>query len=202
MNAHPPFTSTFASRSYAQSLEQMSDQEFWQLALEAACPVTSLEVDEYLECILKQNRCLLPLTALREVVPPPYSFSRFPASPSWMIGVSAWRGEVIAVIDLEAYLWQRPSLFDAAGAGGILVVAQLDHLASGFLVPSVATTLQLKSAQVIPFPSISTQYPSLRANVVTGVKREQEDSQDDILILDIAAIFASVIESIKSDGIL
>src|SRR6185369_1619514 len=116
-----------------QFLEQLSNDAFWQLAADAAhaFPVTQVPSDDYLECVLAHGRCLLPLVAMREIVSPPYYFSRFPASPSWMVGIGAWRGETIAIVDLDAYLFQHAAHPPHGVKDGILVVAQLDDLLLG-----------------------------------------------------------------------
>lgn len=66
-------------------------------ASEPASPV-------YLECTIGAHHCLLPLAALVEIVPTPEHLTFLPAMPLWMPGLTAWRGEPVAVIDLESYL--------------------------------------------------------------------------------------------------
>ena len=122
----------------AEALEQLSDEEFWSYANELAllhsadakelkrAPQASLRVptdagteaetllEEYLRCQLCSGDYLIPLTALQEVLLPPqdvreaYPYALLPTIPAWMVGVFAWRGETIAVIDLDAYLFGMP----------------------------------------------------------------------------------------------
>jgi chemotaxis signal transduction protein len=104
MNGKWPATLT------AETLEQMSDEEFWrhahELALEASTETPSVE---YLKCELGCGDYLIPLTALYEVVPSPHQFSLLPSIPTWMPGVFTWHGETIAVVDLDAYLSSNAS---------------------------------------------------------------------------------------------
>jgi len=94
----------------AYSLEQISDEEFWDYARERANVVSrdssraEDDQDQYLELKLSSGSCLFPLNAILEVVPPPHRLARLPVIPTWMHGVAAWRGETIAVIDLDLYL--------------------------------------------------------------------------------------------------
>src|SRR5579864_1687484 len=86
-------------------LEQLSDQEFWDyaqsLATQQNAPLTTSE--EALECHTEQGRYLLPLRAVREVVSPPHKLTLLPSCPPWMLGITAWRGHVIPVVDLALY---------------------------------------------------------------------------------------------------
>jgi chemotaxis signal transduction protein len=104
MNGKWPATLT------AETLEQLSDEEFWrhahELALEAPAETPSIE---YLKCELGCGDYLIPLTALYEVVPSPHQFALLPSTPAWMPGVFAWHGETIAVVDLDAYLLANAS---------------------------------------------------------------------------------------------
>jgi hypothetical protein len=89
----------------AEALVSISDEEFWRYARELAL-LTSTETSpvEYLRCELSCGRCLIPMTSLYEVVPPPHHFAILPAIPAWMPGVFAWHPETVAVVDLDAYL--------------------------------------------------------------------------------------------------
>ena len=84
----------------------MTDEEFWTLAREQAdAPPVSPHPEEYLECSLRRGRCFVPLTALYEVVAPPFHFAMLPATPPWMPGLVSWRNEVIPVACLDTYLF-------------------------------------------------------------------------------------------------
>src|SRR5438477_5812293 len=86
----------------ASSLSELSEQEFWSRAHllarthpRRAGPGLHQDRREYLECQLAEQRCLVPLAALRQVVSPPYRFAHLPALPAWMVGLFVWQGDVI-----------------------------------------------------------------------------------------------------------
>lgn len=101
-----------------------------------------------------------------------------PATPQWMPGIVAWRGETIAVVDLDAYLlltsgqtgdrdnpawgagkvWTeggRPDPFADPSNEGMLLIAKLvrdGDLALGLLVPSIEEqTTSLQSEEMAHF---------------------------------------------------
>jgi len=96
----------------AQALEQLNEEEFWSHArrLASQAPSATGTPQEYLRCELRSGNYLIPLAALHEVVSTtydarkPHAYALLPAAPAWMVGLVAWRGETIAVIDLDAYL--------------------------------------------------------------------------------------------------
>jgi chemotaxis signal transduction protein len=206
MNSRP-LTSEPANSAYAQFLEQLSNEEFWQLATDAAriTPVAQVHPDDYLECVLEHGRCLLPLIALREIASPPYYFSRFPTSPSWMVGIGVWRGETIAVVDLDAYLFQHAARSPRTIKDGILVVAQLDDLTLGLLVTDVGSVTMLDVEQVVSFEQVPTWYTHLQTEVVIGVKcdgggNRQTDSE--ALLLDMPVLVHDIVQHLKNDRLL
>ncbi|GCE26630.1 hypothetical protein KDA_21140 [Dictyobacter alpinus] len=109
MSQHPVLPTTVLSHSHADYLERLSDQEFWQHAVQLAkTPLEpTIKTKEYLECELNNGSAMIQLDVLREVLPSTRAFAQLPQSPPWMLGVTAWRGEMIAVIDLAAYLTQQ-----------------------------------------------------------------------------------------------
>ncbi len=142
----------------AEALVSISDEEFWRYARELAL-LTSTEASpvEYLRCELSCGRCLIPMTSLYEVVPPPHHFALLPAIPAWMPGVFSWHPETIAVVDLNAYLSAnqsqagndpegnerepRPyggpiSSGGMASSTGTLLIAGYSGLVVGLLVPT------------------------------------------------------------------
>ncbi|GER87953.1 hypothetical protein KDW_21150 [Dictyobacter vulcani] len=110
MSEHPVLPATVLSHSHADYLEQLSNQEFWQHAKQLANTplVPTAKAKEYLECELDNGSALIPLEVLREVLPATHAFAQLPQSPPWMIGLTVWRGEAIAVVDLAAYFTQQP----------------------------------------------------------------------------------------------
>ena len=120
----------------AEALVSISDEEFWRYARELALLTpTKTSPAEYLRCELSCGRCLIPMTSLYEVVPPPHHFALLPAIPAWMPGVFAWHPETIAVVDLDAYLSANQS---QAGNDPerTLLIARYSGLAVGLLVPT------------------------------------------------------------------
>jgi len=150
MNGKWPATLT------AETLEQLSDEEFWRCAHDLALQApTETPPAEYLKCELRCGHYLIPLTALYEVVPSPHQFALLPSMPTWMAGVFAWHGETIAVGDLNAYLLANasrsvndPAWSSSPGYSLIneaptwtLLVANHSGLPVGLLVPASSLTM-------------------------------------------------------------
>ena len=159
----------------ADALEHLSDEEFWGYVHECASftpPAPSPE--EYLKCELSSGDCLISLTALYEVMPCPQHFALLPATPAWMVGIFAWRGETIAVIDLDAYLSTPASETDPTlahdpeagynhvpdksalycGRPGQLLIANCSDLPVGLLVATRGVTTTQSEASVLDIPAI------------------------------------------------
>ena len=133
----------------AEVLERLSDEEFWSYAHELASPIpTDTEAETlsegYLRCQLRCGDYLIPLTALHEVMLPPqddreaHPYALLPAIPAWMVGVFAWRGETIAVIDLDAYF---STIVTGPGndptSAFTLLIADCSGTPIGLLVPTI-----------------------------------------------------------------
>jgi len=74
--------------------------------------------------------------------------------PPWMIGVVAWRGETIAVIDLEAYL---SGSSEHLLQEGILLIANHAGLPLGLVVLSIGQLSPLETeALVLDLPVLLT----------------------------------------------
>src|SRR5258708_12064902 len=131
--SEPPSNS---AADQSRKLEQLRDDEFWEYARKLAelTPVVE-QPEEYLTCTLSQGQCLIPLASLHEVVRSPYRIAPLPAIPVWMPGVLAWRGETIAVVDLETYL--TGSTLDIS-RDGILLTAKYPHFALRLLPSAIA----------------------------------------------------------------
>jgi chemotaxis signal transduction protein len=209
MNAQA-LSSEPVSSAYAQFLEQLNDDAFWQIAADAAhaahdVSMAQVPADDYLECVLSRGRCLLPLAAMREIVSPPYYFSRFPASPPWMVGIGTWRGETIAVVDLDAYLFQHPARSPHGVKDGILAVAQLDDLLLGFLVTDVGSVTTLDVEQVVSLEQVPTWYTHLQREAVIGVKCDGGGSRQpssEALLLDMFVLVNDIVLHLKNDPLL
>ncbi len=141
------------------SLEQMSDEEFWNYARQRASVASRIsfpeqdDQDQYLECKLSSGYCLLPLRAIIEVVPPPHRFARLPSTPGWMCGIAAWHGETIAVIDLNLYL----SGTGNSSPDAMLLVASHAELTIGLLVPGVGQTITVQLEQMMPATTLECE---------------------------------------------
>lgn len=103
------------------ALEQLSDDEFWDMAFARAFPSSlstpsahstsngaspeqqqlSPSSERYVVC---DDMYAFPLHALYEIIPVPRYTSFLPDTPTWMAGMIAWRGRIIATIDLHAFL--------------------------------------------------------------------------------------------------
>src|SRR5205823_8477882 len=93
-----------------QKLGKVSEEGFWVYGRKLGHQVpAAAQPEECVTCKLSRGDCLIPLTALYEVVRPPHQLALLPAIPEWMPGIVAWRGETIAVIDLDAYLSGYPA---------------------------------------------------------------------------------------------
>lgn len=135
MNDYPTAMTATLDATHLQDLASLSDEAFWAYARELAQSIEqAVHPEEYLECRLRDGLCFLALDALYAVVLPPHSIAALPASPRWMPGIVAWRGEVIAVIDLEAYLSEQPM---ECVQEGTLLIAHSEGLPVGLLVPGV-----------------------------------------------------------------
>ncbi len=172
-------------------LERMSDEEFWNYAHKQAGIISqdsSQEKDrqdQYLECKLCWGNCLISLTAIIEVVPPPHRFAQLPVIPGWMRGLVAWRGEAIAVIDLDMYLCG----VNASPLDGMLLMANHAGVTVGLLVPDIGltTTVQFEQMNLSAGPSVF--YAPIRAGVVRGIYAEEP-------VLDVSALLPDVVQQI------
>lgn len=141
MNEHPTASAIPLDATLLQNLEQLRDDEFWDYAraLARRVPVAA-QSEDYLECTLGTGTCLIPLTMLNEVVLPPHRLTLLPATPAWMPGMVAWRGEAMAVIDLTLYL--SGHAVDLLNA--ILLIANHENIPIGLLVPSIGQTISMQ----------------------------------------------------------
>jgi len=126
MDTHPLNAFITDSNPYTRFPEQLSNEEFWNLAAQRArsAPTIQVGANELLLCTLGHGYCILPLKMLSEILTPPHYFSFFPVPPLWMPGVSAWRGEIIAVVDMDAYLFFHPPVSPGGQEEGMLLVTQ------------------------------------------------------------------------------
>lgn len=187
MDAHRPVPGV-ASLA-ARHIEQLSDEEFWELARQRASMPSEIPAhEEYLECSLARGICLIPLKYLAEAASPPHRLAMLPVTPRWMSGISVWRGEVIAVIDLHMYLFAGTE--PVSPSEGMLLAISLEETTLGFLVPTIGMTRMISAEQVVP-PAQSSSLPP--PHLVYGVYDEQP-------IIDIPALFREAIQQIGMDS--
>ncbi|MEO6893243.1 MAG: chemotaxis protein CheW [Ktedonobacteraceae bacterium] len=149
---HLMVTTTTGDGSMERPLEQLSDEEFWEHARKLASIVpVAIFPEEYLECHLRAGHTsFIALAALFEVVPPPYRISLLPDALPWMPGLIAWRGEVIAVVDLDAYLFGAAPAEPprATTSEGTLLIADFGGQPVGLLVDAIGSITAIKPDQV------------------------------------------------------
>jgi purine-binding chemotaxis protein CheW len=130
---------------------------------------------------LSGARCALPIESVGETGHVP-GLTRVPNVPSWVAGVANLRGDVLAVIDLRAFLGLEPP--ERPGAERLVVArsAVLDCRV-GFLVDGLHGALAFSSAAIRPptLPFEARIVPYLRGVV------EHEDRL--VGLLDLEAIF-------------
>jgi chemotaxis signal transduction protein len=138
----------------ARFLEELSDEAFWNYAFEVAQAIPSppTEPDTYILCEPGNERYLLPLDLLQEVVSAPHNYTILPDAPAWMLGLAAWRGEVIAVIDLTTYLVSinGVSCTVPSSADGVVLAAHLNGYTFGLYVSAIGGTMTVDKRQILP----------------------------------------------------
>jgi len=218
MNEHPTASTRPLDTTELQNLEQLRDDEFWDYARTLARQVpAAAQSKDYLECTLGTGTCLIPLTTLSEVVLPPHRLTLLPATPEWMPGIVAWRGEAMAVIDFTLYL--SGHAVDLSNA--ILLIANHENIAIGLLVPSIGQTIPIQqgpqdtpsadnvlgstgpkgstdssalaalAALAAPKAPVSTPFSPSQA---TGVKGMQQEA----LVLDVPLLLADIVQRIET----
>ncbi len=178
----------FQDEKDAQSLEQMTDEEFWQRALTEAAkaatilsPSESATLHQYLECGLQRGKCFVPLHAIEAVIPASTLLARLPFAPRWLHGVQAWRGEIVAVVNLDEYL----SNIDTPVIGGMLLIARHPECVIGMRVLGVGLTTTIELEQLAPAITPSAFYTPAWVEVVKGL-------YDEYPVLDIATLLSDV----------
>lgn len=206
------------SQEHVQFLEQLSDEDFWQYAASCAymTPLVSASVEGYLVCQFGLIGCFFPLASLRAVIPPPAQFSLLPATPSWMLGLTAWLSTPLAVVDFTAYLMQHhpsPPLSsssinaldeltapETARSKNNLLVIQHEDMLCGLLVPPISTRATLDDLTLIPFEQAQTAYipPCEGAIKAASFYRGGLAGLESIdMLLDIPVILADIVQHLR-----
>ena len=173
-----------------QDLEQMNDEEFWKYARQRAHNLPEPPSHaEYLECKLSGNACLVALRDLAEVLPPPHRFARLPGMPAWMAGIMAWRGETIAVVNLDLYLLPTRDDDLSRVTDGTLLILHSAGRTLGLLVPALGFTSAIEFEQVLS-PSGSASFALAEdTKVVEGIYKN-------VPVLNIPALLAGLVQEI------
>jgi chemotaxis signal transduction protein len=192
------------SHTQGPFLEQLSDREFWDyaqcLATQQNTPPTTYE--EALECQTEQGRYLLPLRALREVVSPPHQLTLLPLCPSWMLGITAWRGRVIPVVDLALYFGtHKTSGPDTTSttqyvyplANSMLLILAEANALLGIQIAVVGSIITLEQTQLTLPEQAPAWYPRGLLTTLLGVYNGS-------VILNPQVLIAEMIQHIKVSG--
>jgi chemotaxis signal transduction protein len=169
-------------------LEHMADKEFWNYARVQAGIVQQIAPHErnyqvqHLECELSHGNCLIPLKVIVEVMLSPHQYTRLPLIPKWMLGLVAWRGEAIPLIDLDLYLCG----VSASRLAGMLLIANYMDITVGLLVPGIELTTTVQFEQVNPSAGTTVSYTPIRGGVIQGVYAEKP-------VLDVSALLPDVV---------
>ena len=171
-------------------IERMADEDFWNYArvrADIAPGISSQESnyqDHYLECELSYGNCLIPLNAIVEVLPSSRQYTHLPLVPIWVLGLFAWRGEIIPLIDLDMYLYGESTSRD-----GMYVIANNNDITVGLLVPGVGLTTTVQFEQIQPSVGPTVFYTPIRAGVIRGVYAEEP-------VLDVSALLPDMVQQI------
>ncbi len=191
----------------ATELERLSDEEFWEFAFgqasKAGHPVHLGHLEEYAECVLDASghRCWLALDALSQALSPPQHLALLPAMPSWMIGLLAWHGETLAVIDFAAYLADsQQAVIGQLSKGKLIIVNDISSKNCSF--PTLAlfvadfgqtTTIaseQIQAGNLTEITAVSSNWLApTRLAVIRG-------SYDNAPVLDVSALLVDIVERI------
>lgn len=168
----------------------MNDEEFRDQARQGA-PVVSEQPScaKYLQYTLSGNSCLIPLNDLAETLPPPYRLARLPGMPVWMAGIMAWRGETIAVVNLDLYFLAPQETDLARETDGTLLVLHSQSQILGLLVPAPATTIAVELDGVVPLTASTHMLLTKHAEMFEGMYA-------DIPILNISVLLTNLVQQI------
>lgn len=179
-------SSAFFSSEESQNLTELSDEDFWRYAREQAhLPPSSSPTYEYLRCTFAEGDCLLPLAALREVVLLPRHFTQLPSSPIWMLGLTSWRDEPIAVLDLAAYFSHSRAQLNPHAS---LLIAQNGYVTLGLSAVVLSSIPSLQADSIQPLELSSTKYAFLPSGII-GL-------YEDAFVLDIPSLLTTMAQDI------
>lgn len=189
------------SHTQIQFLEQLSDEEFWDYAQilatqENSGPTTD---EEALECETEHGHYLLPLQTLCEVVPPPHKLTLLPLCPPWLLGITAWRGHVLPVVDLALYfIFQETNELDTTyprqpashHANSMLLILDDGNSLLGIQVMAVGSTITLEQTQLASPEETPSWYPRHMLTMLFG-------AYNGSVVLNPQVMIAEMIQRIK-----
>jgi len=168
----------------------MSEEEFWEYARQRAHAIPELPSRaEYLECKLDRGSCLVALRDLAEVLPPPHRLARLPGMPAWMAGIMAWRGETIAVVSLDAYLWSAHASSLPRATDGMLLVTHTANRTLGLLVAALGFTTTVEYEKISASPGSADRGNGEETGIVEGMYA-------DVPILNMSALLTDLVQQI------
>ncbi|MEA3444947.1 MAG: chemotaxis protein CheW [Bacteroidota bacterium] len=120
--------------------------------------------------------------------------TQVPDTPSYMKGVINLRGSVLPVIDLKEKLGMKLTEYTNNTCILVLnILSENEDVNVGAIVDAVIQVKEVKSENVLPYPSISNKYKS---EIIPGVFKVNDDF---IMILDLDKVFSNIETSIFKD---
>ncbi len=202
MNTHDSTVAASLDVSQAHDLAQLSEEAFWNYAHELAGIIPTMReqsptesIEEYLECVCGQERFLLPLSALYEIVPPPHRYTSLPGKPVWVSGLAAWRGTAIVVVDLTLYLTGDTGRMHEDPSPESLLIAHADDVSPGLLVHSNSNIIRTSDILPLPFDDTAAAntpawYMPVRRSLITGMHA-------DAIVLNVPALLAGIVRQLE-----
>ncbi len=178
-------------------LAALGDDAFWDYAheLASAAQPTSDRQDEYLLCRIGEQYGLLALSFLREVYPTTASYAFLPSTPSWMIGLTAWRGTVVPVIDLAAYMGKESQVsWVLPRTAHMLFIAHYHATLLAFSVASAETSIALEPQRMHATHRTQNHIASERLDMLQGIYVCDEI---EAWVFDMAKIFTDIVQQIE-----
>jgi chemotaxis signal transduction protein len=184
-----------------QFLEQLSEQEFWDYARSQAAEEARPQAthEEYLECITDQGHYLFALRMLSEVVPPPHKLTLLPLCPTWMLGITAWRGHIIPVVDLASYFTSyeknetdtmHTQSYAYPRSSSTVLILDDGNTLLGIQVAAVGSIIDLEQAQLVSPEQAPSWYPQRLLTTLLGVYNEA-------LVLNLQVLILEMMQHIK-----
>lgn len=202
MNVHDTALAASLDMSHVYEMAQLSEEEFWNYAHTlAATGLTPHEQSPakkeqaFLECLSGKGRFLLSLASLSEIVPPPRRYTDLPGKPAWMLGLAAWHGSAIVVIDLALYLTGESVPVHEYLLPASLLIAHADDGSPGLLVRSNGTIISTDDIQPVPFDDTflagaTAHSASARHTIIAGMHA-------DAFVLDVPALLTDIVRHIE-----